>query len=98
MSARGTYRFHSVQRQTILLVNGESLGRLLVVVVIFFYFSKGSTWMKHSYYNKQNDENTLFLNQPINIYSQQHGAAGCKYWEFADKSESDFLVFCQEKS
>ena len=43
------------------------------------------------------NETTLFLNQPINIYSKQHGAAGCKYWEFADKSESDFLVYCQEK-
>ena len=27
MSAQGTYRFYSVQRQTILLVNGEPLGR-----------------------------------------------------------------------
>ena len=27
MSAWGTYRFYSVQRQTILLVNGEPLGR-----------------------------------------------------------------------
>ena len=27
MSAQGTYRFYSVQRQTILLVNGEPLGQ-----------------------------------------------------------------------
>ena len=27
MSAQGTYRFYSVQRQTILLVNGEPIGR-----------------------------------------------------------------------
>ena len=27
MSAQGTYRFYSVYRQTILLVNGEPLGR-----------------------------------------------------------------------
>ena len=27
MSAQGTYRFYSVERQTILLVNGEPLGR-----------------------------------------------------------------------
>ena len=27
MSAQGTHRFYSVQRQTILLVNGEPLGR-----------------------------------------------------------------------
>ena len=27
MSAQGTYRFYSLQRQTILLVNGEPLGR-----------------------------------------------------------------------
>ena len=27
MSAQGTYRFYSVERQTILLVNGEALGR-----------------------------------------------------------------------
>ena len=27
MSAQGTYRFYSVQRQTILIVNGEPLGR-----------------------------------------------------------------------
>ena len=27
MSAQGTYRFYSVKRQTILLVNGEPLGR-----------------------------------------------------------------------
>ena len=27
MSAQGTYRFYSVQRQTILLVNGERLRR-----------------------------------------------------------------------
>ena len=27
MSAQGTYRFYSVQRQTILFVNGEPLGR-----------------------------------------------------------------------
>ena len=27
MSAQGTYRFYSVQRQTILLINGEPLGR-----------------------------------------------------------------------
>ena len=27
MSAQGTYKFHSVQRQTILLVNGEPLAR-----------------------------------------------------------------------
>ena len=27
MSAQGTYRFYSVSRQTILLVNGEPLGQ-----------------------------------------------------------------------
>ena len=27
MSAQGTYRFYSVWRQTILLVNGEPIGR-----------------------------------------------------------------------
>ena len=27
MSAQGAYRFHPVQRQTILLVNGEPLGQ-----------------------------------------------------------------------
>ena len=27
MSAQGTYRFYSVKRQTILLVNGEPIGR-----------------------------------------------------------------------
>ena len=28
MSAQGTYRFYSVWRQTILLVNGEPLGKV----------------------------------------------------------------------
>ena len=34
MSAQGTYRFYSVQRQTILLVNGEPLGREGVNIII----------------------------------------------------------------
>ena len=33
MSAQGTYRFYSVSRQTILLVNGEPLGRERVNIV-----------------------------------------------------------------
>ena len=35
MSAQGTYRFYSVERQTILLVNGEPLGSERVNLACF---------------------------------------------------------------
>ena len=39
MSAQGTYRFYYFQRQTILLVNGEPLGRERVNLVFVFFIS-----------------------------------------------------------
>ena len=38
MSAQGTYRFYSVLRQTILLVNGEPLGRERAKNISFYFY------------------------------------------------------------
>jgi len=42
MSAQGTYRFYSVKRQTILLVNREPLGRERVNEIFIDYTTHGN--------------------------------------------------------
>ena len=80
MSAQGTYRFYSVQRQTILLVNGEPLGRERLKEkrnfirfnhrVFLFYFGLDLPWVKeHSSLHERESADLLDRQQVPNSYS-----------------------------
>ena len=72
MSAQGTYRFYSVKRQTILLVNGEPLGRERVKVC----HKQFSTSPLHSSYYSERETKDLneIVQCSLRTYKQEQTA------------------------